>query len=297
MFFQKKKQDIGSKIKSLFKLGIDTETFYEELEEILLEGDLGPRMTMDILDELRELGWKNKLNSEEDLKQALVELVSSILRPLQINPDDQGLWCFLILGVNGVGKTTSIAKLAHWYRAKGITDKIVLAAGDTFRAAATEQLITHGQRLGFRVVSQGAGADPGAVLFDALESARAKGDHLVIADTAGRLHNKANLVRELQKIHKIVANRVEPHRYKKLLVLDATTGQNGLQQAQVFHEALGIDGIILTKYDSTARGGLAVSVARALDIPFLFLATGEGMGDLTPFDPREFAQELISRIL
>ncbi|NCN04958.1 MAG: signal recognition particle-docking protein FtsY [Spirochaetales bacterium] len=296
MFFGKKK-DLGTRIKRLFGLGPHNEAYYEELEELFLESDLGPRVTLELLEELRELGKKDRLGKEEDLKVAVQQLLSGSVKTAQLTPQPGALSCFLILGVNGVGKTTTIAKLATYYRRQKITDKIVLAAGDTFRAAATDQLITHGQRQGFRVVSQGPGADPGAVLFDAIESAKSRGEDLVIADTAGRLHNKANLVKELQKIDRIGSSKVGPERYKKILVLDATTGQNGLQQAQVFHEALGLDGIILSKYDSTARGGMVVSVSRSLELPFFFVGTGESMEDFAPFSAETFIQDLVNRIL
>lgn len=297
LFSRKKKADLGSRLKQLFKLGSGQEEFYHELEELFLEGDLGPRFTLDLIMEIRSLAKKERLKNPEQLQEVVRERLFSTIKTAELRPPAGQLSCYLLLGVNGVGKTTSIAKLANWYRNQGISKRIVLAAGDTFRAAATEQLITHGERLGFRVVSQGAGADPGAVLFDAIESAKARGDELVLADTAGRLQNKAHLVKELQKIDKIVASKIPVENYKKILVLDATTGQNGFQQAQVFHEALGVDGIILSKYDSGARGGMAIGISRDLGIPFVFLGTGEKMEDFGPFEARQFAEDLSARIL
>lgn len=300
MFFKKNKprtNSVTSKLKRLFGFDQDDSQFFEQLEEIFLEGDLGPRVTMDLLDELQVMKKNQKIKSPEDLIQSVHHLIAQSLKAYTFEPEADQLSCILVLGVNGVGKTTSIAKLAHYYRSHQNLQQIVLAAGDTFRAAATEQLVTHGQRLGFRVVSQGAGADPGAVLFDAVESAKAKGEQLVIADTAGRLHNKANLVKELQKIDKILSAKIPPQGYKRFLVLDSTTGQNGFQQAQVFHEALSIDGVILTKYDSSARGGLAVSVSRQLGIPIAYLGTGEKMEDLHPFVIEDFAQRLVEGIM
>jgi fused signal recognition particle receptor len=300
MFFKKPKSTVNpvtSKLKQLFGFIQNDDQFFEQLEEIFLEGDLGPRVTMELLEELQVQKKNNKLKGPEDLVLAVQQLISQCLKTYTFVPESDQLSCMLVLGVNGVGKTTSIAKLAHYYRAHHNIEKIVLAAGDTFRAAATEQLVTHGQRLGFRVVSQGAGADPGAVLYDAIESAKSKAEQLVIADTAGRLHNKANLVKELQKIDKILTSKIAPDRYKRFLVLDSTTGQNGFQQAQVFHEALSIDGVILTKYDSSARGGLAVSVARQLGIPVAFVGTGETMEDLHPFVVEDFTQRLVEGIL
>lgn len=300
MFFKKPKSTanpVTSKLKQLFGLTQNDDQFFEQLEEIFLEGDLGPRVTMELLDELQVLKKNQKLKNPEDLVLAVQQLIAQSLKAYTFVPEADQLSCVLVLGVNGVGKTTSIAKLAHYYRAHHNIQNIVLAAGDTFRAAATEQLVTHGQRLGFRVVSQGAGADPGAVLYDAIESAKSKSEQLVIADTAGRLHNKANLVKELQKIDKILTSKIAPDRYKRFLVLDSTTGQNGFQQAQVFHEALSIDGVILTKYDSSARGGLAVSVARQLGIPVAFVGTGETMEDLHPFVIEDFTRRLVEGIL
>ncbi|WP_081942237.1 signal recognition particle-docking protein FtsY [Spirochaeta lutea] len=286
----------GSLFAKLFSLGPDTEQFYEDLEDMLIEADLGPRFAAELVDELSGLAKKQRLKNEDDLRSALVELLRGSVKTDGLSPESGSLNCFLVLGVNGVGKTTSIAKLAHFYKSRGYDKGIVLAAGDTFRAAAVEQLQTHGERLGVRCVRQNTGSDSGAVIFDGLNSAASRGEELVIADTAGRLHNKAHLVKELQKVDKIVRSKVEAGNYKKILVIDATTGQNGLQQAQVFHEALGIDGIILSKYDSTAKGGLAVSISRQLGIPFLFLGTGERYDDFHVFNPDQFIQDLVERI-
>jgi fused signal recognition particle receptor len=170
----------------------------------------------------------------------------------------------------------------------------VLAAADTFRAAAIDQLSIHGERLGLRVVKQAPGADPGAVIYDAIESAKHRGNPLILADTAGRMHNRANLVRELQKIDKIVRGRFQGGSYRKLLVIDATTGQNGLRQAELFHESVGLDGVILAKYDSASKGGIVVSICRKLGLPFYFMGTGEGYDDLEEFDPDRFIDLLLS---
>jgi fused signal recognition particle receptor len=212
---------------------------------------------------------------------------------MRIELDPERLNVFLVLGVNGVGKTTTIAKLAQYYRAAAGTEGIVLAAGDTFRAAAIEQLALHGERLGMRTVKQIPGADPGAVIYDALESARSRGDRLVLADTAGRMHSKQNLVNELAKIDKIVKNRAADAVYRRILVIDATTGQNALRQAEIFHEAVGLDAIILAKYDSTAKGGILVPIARELGIPCAFLGRGETYDSLVPFDARTYLAELL----
>ena len=212
------------------------------------------------------------------------------VKPLAFRPDSLNLYLFL--GVNGVGKTTSLAKLAFWLVSQN-RGPVVLAAGDTFRAAAAEQLQLHGQRQNLRVVAQKHGADPGAVLYDALESARAQGDRVVLADTAGRLHNKANLVKELQKIDKIARDKVGGGVYQKILVLDATTGQNAFQQAQAFHEAVGVDAVVLSKYDSSGKGGIAVAVSRELGLPFAFFGTGEKPEDFQPFEVDSFLDGLL----
>jgi fused signal recognition particle receptor len=191
-----------------------------------------------------------------------------------------------VLGVNGVGKTTSIAKMATYYKNEGY--KVVMAAADTFRAAAIDQLELHAQRTGVRIVRQENGSDPGAVIYDAISSAQARGDNLILCDTAGRMHNKENLVRELQKIDKVIRNRIKPENYKKILVIDATTGQNSISQAQIFNEAVGIDALILTKYDSAAKAGALVQIG----LPVAFVGTGEHYEDMHVFDKDEFLTSL-----
>ena len=203
------------------------------------------------------------------------------------------LTVLLVLGVNGVGKTTTIAKLAQWYRRSQGIESTVLVAGDTFRAAAIDQLRLLGERLGLPVVAQEPGADPGAVIFDGIASARARGAELVIADTAGRLHNREALVKELAKIDKIVRAKAPGDASRRLLVLDATTGQNALAQAEVFHAAVGIDALVLAKYDSTAKGGMVVPISRALGVPFAFVGVGEKPDDLEPFDVERYLESLL----
>jgi fused signal recognition particle receptor len=225
---------------------------------------------------------------------ALVKLLSPYAREISLVPEKGKVSVYLLLGVNGVGKTTSAAKMAVWFRKK-ITEPVIMAAADTFRAAAIEQLKYHGERTGVRVVAHQNGSDPGAVIFDAAESVRAQGGGLVIADTAGRLHNKDNLVRELQKIDRIAESKADPGCYKKILVLDATTGQNGMRQAEVFHEAVGVDAIILTKYDSTARGGIAISVGKEFGLPVAFIGTGETYDDFMPFSSEVYLAEFTGR--
>jgi fused signal recognition particle receptor len=203
------------------------------------------------------------------------------------------LTVLLVLGVNGVGKTTTIAKLAAWYRRSQGIESTVLVAGDTFRAAAIDQLRLLGERLGLPVVAQEPGADPGAVIFDGISSARARGSELVIADTAGRLHNREALVKELAKIDRIVRAKAPGDASRRLLVLDATTGQNALAQAEVFHAAVGVDAMVLAKYDSTAKGGMVVPISRALGVPFAFVGVGEKPDDLEPFDVERYLESLL----
>lgn len=282
----------GSRIKALFGIGVGKEEFYEELLDSLIEGDFGARTAMEAVDALKESAKRKKLSTEGDLRTEMRSILSGIGREIKLVPAKGKLSVYLVLGVNGVGKTTSIAKLAHRLMGEGVKD-ILLAAGDTFRAGAIDQLKHHGERLGLRVVAQGPGSDSGAVIHDAITAAKAAGAELVLADTAGRMHTKQNLVKELEKVDKIVTARVAPEDYKKILVLDATTGQNGLRQAEVFHGSVGIDALILSKYDSSARGGLALSVARDFGIPVAFLGVGEGYGDLRPFELSPYLDEFL----
>ena len=197
----------------------------------------------------------------------------------------------MVLGVNGVGKTTSVAKLANYFKNNGL-DNLVLASADTFRAAAIEQLALHGDNIGVRVVSHQHGSDPSAVVFDAADALKSKGPGLVLADTAGRLHNKENLVRELQKIDRTCTSKADEGCYKKIIVIDSTTGQNALRQAEVFNEAVGIDAVVMTKFDSTAKGGVAVSIGRELKIPVAFVCDGEKYENISKFDAEKYIDEL-----
>lgn len=288
-----RKKTLGQTIKELFGKGKDQAEQFEALEDALLEADIGPQLAMELVDEIRTMGTRGKLKTEEEIKTVLAERIAASLKVASLEPADEGLYCFLFLGVNGVGKTTSIAKLAHYTGKVQPQRGVVLAAGDTFRAAACQQLETHGERLGLRTVSQGAGADSAAVIFDALASAMARGEGLVLADTAGRLHNKAHLVKELEKVDKIVRQKIALNHYRKVLVLDATTGRNGVQQAEVFNQAVGIDAVILSKYDSSARGGMVLSICRDLGLGFAFIGTGESYEDFEPFDPLAFSRNLV----
>ena len=281
----------SAKIKQLFSSRKIDEAFFEELEDTLIEGDLGARLTDEIIETLRKEAKAKNLVEAADLQNLMKELLSQYIHAYDVELKD-GLNVFMILGVNGVGKTTSIAKMAKWYTKKG--EKVLLAAADTFRAAAVDQLDIHAERLGMRIVKQKMGSDPGAVVYDAVTSAIAQGDDLVLADTAGRMHNKENLMRELQKMDKIVKGRgVKEENYKKFIVIDATTGQNGLSQAMLFNQAVKLDGVILTKYDSAAKGGALVQIGKNLGIPIAFVGTGEGYDDIHPFDKVEYLNALI----
>jgi fused signal recognition particle receptor len=287
------KKTLGEKILDLFKKNTGSREFYDQLEEDLIESDIGALTSMEIIKHLEDETKKRPINSKEQLQLELKKILLPFLHTMNLDLEPDTINMFLILGVNGVGKTTSIAKLADFYSRTISKDKILMAAGDTFRAAAIDQLKIHGERTGIKVIHQEHGSDPGAVIFDTIESAKARNSQLILADTAGRMHTKANLVKELQKIDKIVVNKLTTGRYRKLLVIDATTGQNGLQQAQTFQEAVGIDGIILTKYDSTAKGGILVALGKTLNLPIAFLGTGEKKTDFRPFDPEQYLDELL----
>ena len=266
--------------------------FYEELEEALILADIGAATAADTVAQLRKRVSQKLLGRADEVKDALRDILAEKLdvgdpsMDLSTQPS-----VVLIIGVNGVGKTTSIGKLAARYKSEG--KKVLLCAGDTFRAAAADQLEIWADRAGVDIVRQHEGADPGAVLFDALQAAKARNVDVVLCDTAGRLHNKQNLMNELAKLRKIIDREVPDAAKETLLVLDATTGQNGLIQARQFKETAGLTGIILTKLDGTAKGGIVVAIAQELQVPVKFAGVGEGIGDLRPFDAREFTRELL----
>lgn len=283
---------LGARLKELFRPGRDREEFYDDLEDLLIEADIGAHLAIEIGDALRKL---RRLNSREELVAALRGILLEGLTPASLDLDPQVLNIVLVLGVNGVGKTTSIAKLVQRYQNEWPGAGITIAAGDTFRAAAIEQLETHGERLGVRVIKQAIGSDAGAVIWDAVSSARARGDRLLFADTAGRMHNRADLVRELEKIHAIVLKHDDGSiRYRKLLVIDATTGQNALQQAEMFHQAVGVDAVMLSKYDSSARGGILISLSRRIGLGCAYLGTGESYDAIRAFDPEQYVDEILA---
>jgi fused signal recognition particle receptor len=284
---------LARRLRELFARGGVNEGMLDDLEDALIEADLGARVSAELVDGLRaELKAGRGCGREQAvslLRERLRLMIAA--RPLVLPRGE--LTVLLVLGVNGVGKTTTIAKLAHWYRRSQGIASTVLVAGDTFRAAAIDQLRLLGERLGVPVVAQGPGADPGAVIYDGIASARARGAELVIADTAGRLHNREALVKELAKIDKIVRAKAPGDASRRLLVLDATTGQNALAQVEVFHAAVGIDALVLAKYDSTAKGGMVIPVSRALGVPFAFVGVGEKPEDLEPFDVERFLDSLL----
>ena len=270
---------------------IDEELF-EELEESLILSDVGMAVATEAVEELRKRVRKEKIETEESLKAALRDILEGYLNvgDPAINVSTKPS-VVLFIGVNGVGKTTSIGKIAHRMKSEG--KKVILCAGDTFRAAAADQLEIWSQRAGVDIVRQNEGTDPGAVLFDALAAAKARNCDVVLCDTAGRLHNKQNLMNELAKMRKIIDREVPDSVCETLLVLDATTGQNGLIQARQFKETAGLTGIILTKLDGTAKGGIVVAIAQELGVPVKFVGLGEGIEDLKPFDAKEFVADMI----
>ncbi len=288
--FKKTKQSLDNKIMSIMSHGELDDEFFDELEEILILSDLGTNCAEEIVTRLREKSKKTKLRSQEEVKQALREIMQEILEQNEV-PEEEFPLVYMIVGVNGVGKTTTIGKLANYYKSRG--KSVLLVAGDTFRAAASEQLAVWANRNNVRIIRNDDGADPASVVFDGISSAKAKGIDVVIIDTAGRLHNKANLMEELKKISKVVSNQWEEVNYQKLLVLDATTGQNALSQVEYFDEAVGIDGLILTKLDGTAKGGVVLSIAQDYSVPVVFIGTGEQIDDIEPFDADDFVNAII----
>lgn len=288
------KGSFGEKLKNLFKNTKKiNEDFYDQLTDMLVEGDIGAKTAFFIVDELSQICQEKKITDQGEILEELKNLLLQNVKSINLFPEKDKVNVWMILGVNGVGKTTSVAKMGNYFKNHGI-ENLVLASADTFRAAAIEQLDMHGKNLNIRVVSHQHGSDPAAVVFDAAQAVKAKGAGLVLADTAGRLHNKENLVRELQKIDKICASKADENCYKKIIVIDSTTGQNGLRQAEVFNEAVGLDAIILTKYDSTAKGGIAISIGKELNLPVAFVCTGEKYQDIAVFDEEAYIKEFLS---
>ncbi len=287
---QKTRDNISSKVGSVlaaFKK-IDDE-FYDELEETLILCDIGVNAVQDIMAALKKKVKEKSVTETAAVKPLLVDIITEMLT-FDL-PDIEGAGAVLVVGVNGVGKTTAIGKMAHLYMSEG--KSVVLAAADTFRAAAAEQLSMWGERSGARVVKYGEGADPAAVVFDAIDSAQHRHIDIVIVDTAGRLHNKKNLMNELSKINRVIDKTYDADHKRTYLVLDATTGQNAIAQAKEFAQVTDLSGLILTKIDGTAKGGIVCAICSDMKLPVVYLGVGEGMDDLEPFDARAFAQSLI----
>ena len=276
----------------LFSGGELNEAFYEELEEVLISGDVGVQTSIKVVEELKEEAGSLKLKERKDARELLQQLLTATVSPDEGKPDVTGQpHVILLVGVNGSGKTTSAAKLANLYRKQN--KKVLLVAGDTFRAAAVEQLEIWSERAGVDLIKQQSGSDPSALFFDAINSARARKTDVVVGDTAGRLHNKFNLMEELNKIYRVINRNMPGAPHQVLLVIDATTGQNAVAQATSFNEALPLTGIILTKLDGTARGGIVIGIQDTLKIPIRFIGTGEKIDDLAPFIAADFISALL----
>ena len=294
-FFTKLKDGLKKTRNSWFDaiFGEDriSDEFFDELEESMILADMGVETSTGLVEALRKRIKEDKLKNRGEAREALIRLIAERVAPEGPFPLDEQAGVILIVGVNGVGKTTSIGKISHEYKARG--RKPMLAAADTFRAAAAEQLGIWAERAGVPMVRHQEGSDPAAVVYDAIASYKAKGCDLLIVDTAGRLHNKKNLMNELSKIRKVIDRELPGVPCQVLLVLDATTGQNALAQALAFQEASDLDGVILTKLDGTAKGGVVVNICNTLHVPVRFIGVGEGIDDLKPFDGQEFAQALL----
>ena len=284
---KKTKDALVNKINSIFHGELDDE-FFEDLEYTLISSDVSVNATEEIIDNVRTSCKKQKIKTIDEFKECLKSAMLEILE--EDDEEEDYPVAITIVGVNGVGKTTAIGKLAHSY--KNDKKSVLMVAGDTFRAAAADQLTEWSKRAGVRIVKYGEGADPGAVVFDGLESAKAKKDDVVLIDTAGRLQNKSNLMEELRKINKVI-DKSWNYTRKNYIVLDATTGQNALSQVEIFNEIIELDGIILTKLDGTAKGGVVFTIAKEYNIPVKYIGVGEGIDDLQKFDAKAFIDSII----
>lgn len=303
-FFGRLKEQLGRtregfihRLDELFlgRKDIDDELF-EELEELLITSDLGAATAMELLDRARARIKRDDLSEpaalREILQQLLLEYLVKAERPAELVMPESGPFVIMVLGVNGVGKTTTIGKLAWKFKNAG--QRVLLVAADTFRAAAIEQLQAWAERVGVEVVAQQQGADPSSVIYDAFDYARPRDFDVIIVDTAGRLHTKVNLMEELRKVKRVMSKKIPGAPHEVMLVIDATTGQNGISQAKLFHQAVDVSGIALTKLDGTARGGIVVNISREFNIPIRFIGIGEKMEDLRDFDPREFVSAIFA---
>ena len=286
---RKTKQAIGFKLNELFKRGIFDDEFYEELEFILLGADVGSETTENIIEELRERMRRDNVSDTAKAREYLKQILLDILGEEQFEAECPAV--VMVSGVNGVGKTTTIGKLANIFVKQ--KKSVLIAAADTFRAAAGEQLEVWAKRANVRIIKHEEGSDPAAVVFDAVSSAKSRGTDIVLVDTAGRLHNKKNLMEELKKINRVIDREFPEAQRYNLIVLDATRGQNAVWQVEIFNEAIGIDGIVLTKVDGTAKGGVVLTIKDTMDIPVYFVGVGEGIDDLLPFDANSYVEGIL----
>lgn len=284
------KESFGKKLFELFKARALDDEFYEELETAMISADMGVTATDAIIEELKDSVYRNKITDAERAKAELKRIMLESI-DYEIPPYEYPL-VILIAGVNGVGKTTAIGKLAKLFTSQG--KSVIVAAADTFRAAASEQLEIWAERAGVRIVKHSEGSDPAAVVYDALASAKAKGTDVVLVDTAGRLHNKKNLMEELKKISRVVSREMPDCDRRNYIVLDATTGQNAVPQVDIFNEAIDIDGIILTKLDGTAKGGVVMAISAEREIPVVYVGVGEKIDALLPFNAEDFIDEIFA---
>lgn len=275
------------------------EEFFEELEELLISADVGVTTVMDLIDELKDVARTRNIKDSTELQPVISEKLAELLQKneqdAKLNIQETGMTVILFVGVNGVGKTTTIGKLANKFKHEG--KSVLLAAGDTFRAGAIEQLEVWGQRVGVDVIKQHSGSDPAAVMFDAVQAAKSRGVDVLLCDTAGRLQNKVNLMNELEKVKRVIEREVPGAPHEVLLVLDATTGQNAMSQAKTFGKTTDVTGIVLTKLDGTAKGGIVLAIRHELDIPVKFVGLGEKVDDLQEFDAQQFVYGLFSEVL
>lgn len=288
------RQSVFGQIVSVLGMGEITDETWEDLEALLIQADMGVPTTLELVDAMRQRVAAEGLFRADQLVEALKQELLTILDQPQTFPMEESrqLTVVMIVGVNGSGKTTSIGKLSHYYQGKG--KKVILAAADTFRAAAIDQLIIWGERANVPVIAGQPNGDPGAVAYDGIRASRARGYNLLFIDTAGRLHTKYNLMKELEKVYSVCRKSVHQAPHEVLLVLDAPTGQNALAQARKFKESVHVSGVVLTKLDSTAKGGMVFAIYRELGLPVRFIGTGEKIQDLAPFDPQQFVDGLFA---
>ncbi len=287
---KKTKEAIAYKLNKLFTGGVLTDDFYDELEEILITSDIGAESTDSIMDSLKEEIDRQHIRDTAKVRDVLKTILVDLLEANE-KPEYKYPLVIMLSGVNGVGKTTAIGKLAKKFKSQG--KSVTIAAADTFRAAAADQLSVWAERAGVRVIKHAEGADPAAVVYDAAQSVKSKGGDVLLVDTAGRLHNKKNLMEELKKISRVTSRELPDAMILNYIVLDATTGQNAIAQVDIFNEAIDIDGIILTKLDGTAKGGVVLAIASELQVPVVYVGVGEGIDDLEDFDAKDFVDGIM----